>query len=139
MKKILIVLALSLTLTGCAGTRLGDLVSTVTTTIVNPVSAVDIYRLKNAYAATLQVAVDWRNFCWSKPYAALMADPVAKPICQHRRPWARAIVLAKAKAAVAVTDATIFVRDNPTLNATNVITAGWNALTDLKNAIPAKN
>lgn len=141
MRRIFIapVLALTLILPGCAGTKLGDLIQTATTTIVNPVDAVDIYQVKNVYAASLQAAVDWRAFCWSKPYTALMADPVAKPICEHRRPWLRAIQLAKAKASVAVVDATVFVRDNPTLDASKTIAAAWGAVTDFKNAIPAKN
>lgn len=139
MKKFLSILALSLFLTGCAGTQLGDLIQTVTTPIANPVSAVDIYRVKNVYAASLQAAEDWRAFCWGKPYAALIADPVAKPICQHRRPWLRAIKLAKAKASSAIVDATTFVRDNPTLNASSVIAAAMSAVTNFKNAIPATN
>ena len=139
MRRILIApaLALMLVIGGCA--QLSQILSTATTTIVNPVNSVDIYRVKNIYAASLQAAVDWRAFCWSKPYAALMADPVAKPICQHRRPWLRAIQLAKAKASVTINNAVVFVQQHPTLDATAVITAAWAAVTDFKNAIPAQN
>ena len=136
MRKILTVLAVSFALSGCA--QLGQIVSTATTTITNPVNAVDIYRVKNVYAATLQAAEDWRVFCWAKPYAAILADPVAKPICQHRRPWLRAIQAAQVKASSAVTSATAFVQNYPTLDASTAIAAAWAAVNDFKNAVPAK-
>jgi len=140
MKKIFIapVLAITLILGGCAGTKLGDLIQTATTTIVNPVDSVDIYRLKNTYAVTLQIAVDWRAYCYSKPYAVLMAGSISKPICQNRRNTVRTIQLAKTKAHSAVLDAQNFVTQNPTINASSVITAAWNAVTNFKNAVPAK-
>lgn len=133
------VLLLVLTLSACGpGTKLGELISTATTTITNPVDAVDIYRAKNVYAASLDLAVAWRNYCWSKPYAVLIADPVARPICQNRRSVVRSIQVAQPKAASALSDAQIFVLNHPTLNATDVITAAWAAVTNFKNAIPAK-
>lgn len=136
MKRILPVIILALALSGCAGTKLGDLISTATTTITNPVNAVDIYRVKNVYAASLQAAEDWRVFCWSKPYSAILADPVAKPICQNRRPWLRAIRVAQVKASSTIASATAFVQNYPTLDASTAIAAAWAAVTDFKNAVP---
>lgn len=138
MRRILIapILALALILPGCA--QLTDTVRVVTTTIVNPVDAVDIYRAKNVYAATLQVAAEWRALCWSKPYAQLMNDPIAQPLCQHRRPWLRQIQVAKDKASMAVHDAVLFVEMNPTLNAAIVVKASWDAVNNFRNAIPVK-
>jgi len=145
MKRFLPVILLTLALAGCA--QLGQVVTTATTTIVNPISAVDIYRAKTIYAASLQAAVEWRRLCWSKPFANIVgdaklgipADPILKPLCQHRRQWLRAIQSAQAKAGSALGSATIFVQDNPTLNASSVIAAAMAAVTDFRNAIPAQN
>lgn len=137
MKRILLIPFLLLALTACADTgKLGQLLTVTTTTITNPVSAIDIYRVKNAYAASLQLAVDYRKFCWSRPYVALLADPLSKPLCQSRRGAVRAIQLAQVKAHSALSDAEIFVLNNPTLNATNVISAAWTAVTNFQNAVP---
>ncbi len=137
MRRILIALALTLVVGGCA--QLRDVVNVATTTIVNPIDSVDVYRAKNVYAATLQVAADWRALCWSKPYAALMADPVTKPLCQNRLSWLRQIQIAKDRASMAVHDATLFIEMNPTLNASAVIKAAWDQVTKFRNAIPAKS
>lgn len=136
MRKILAVLAVTLTLGGCA--QLREALTVATTTIVNPVDSVDIYRAKNVYAATLQIAVDWETLCWSKPYAQLMNDPITQPLCQKRRPIRRAIKDAKDKASMAVHDAVLFVEMNPTLNAATVVSAAWDAVNKFKNVIPAK-
>jgi len=147
MRRILLapVLALTLVFGGCA--QLRDAATVVTTTIVNPIDSVDVYRAKNVYAATLQAAVSWRELCWSKPYDFIVgnaekgipADPILKPICKNRRPWLRQIQEAKNKASMAVHDATLFVEMHPTLNAAVVVKAAWDAVTKFRNAIPAKN
>lgn len=138
MNKLILVAAivLALALPGCAGTKTGDLISAATTTITNPVKAVNVYQVKNAYAATLQLAVSWREYCYSKPYAALMTDPVAKPVCQSRRRVVRAVQSAQPKAASAIRTAENFVRNNPTLNATSVISAAWDAVAAFRSAVP---
>lgn len=138
MKRFLIfpALLLSLALAGCAGTPAGNLLSAATTTITNPVTATDIYRLKQTYAATLQVAVDYRAHCYAKPYAALIADPVDKVLCQNRRAVVRAIQSAQLKAHSAVQSAQDFAVNNPTLDAATAITAAWDAVTAFQNAVP---
>jgi len=138
MKRIFLVPALFLALAACTnGPNLGALINVATTTVANPVDAVDIYRVKNVYAASLQGAVDWRSYCWSKPYAALMADPVGKIVCKGRRSTVRAIQMAQPKAASAIASAQNFVANNPTLNAASVISAAWSAVTAFQAAIPA--
>ena len=139
MKKIISAIVVCLALTGCAttGPQIGDIGKVLTSTIDNPVSGVDIYRVKNTYAAALELAVEYRTYCWSKPYAVLMVDPVARPICERRRPIVRAIQAGKAKAKAAVITAENFVANNPTLNAASVIGAAWQAVTDFQSAIPA--
>lgn len=138
MKRILLlpVFLLSLALAGCAGTNVGDFLTAATSTVTNPVSAVDIYRVKNVYAASLQIMVKYREFCWSKPYAALMADPVAKPTCQNRRAAVRVMQTAQIDAHNAISAAETFVRNNPTLNAATAISAAWTAVTAFQNTLP---
>lgn len=138
MKRFLILCAVALSLSGCAtsGTKLGDLVQVATTTITNPVGATDIYRIKNAYAASLEVVVEYRRYCWSQPYAVLMADPVSKPLCERRREVVRVAQLARRNARGAIVAAENFVADNPTLNAASAIDAAWKAVADFKNSVP---
>lgn len=128
LKRLLIVPLLLLGLAGCAGTPAGNFIRVATSTVVNPVSTTDIYRANNVYAATLEIANAYRKYCWSKPYAVLMQDPIAKPVCQNRRPVVRDIQAADDKAFLAIQTATRFVRDNPTLNASSVISAMWSAV-----------
>lgn len=131
--------AIALSLAGCAGlggTPLGTALQTVTTTVINPIDTVDIYRVQNAYAAALELSVQYRRYCYSRPYAALMADPVSKPVCQNRRAAIRFAQNASHNATAAIVAAENFVANNPTLNATNVIGAAWQAVTDFQKSIP---
>jgi len=135
MKRLLVALALagSLGLAGCAGTSFGTFVKVATTTVTNPVGTVDIYRVKNVYAATLQIAVKYRDYCWGRSYAALMADKVAKPVCQNRRQVVRKLQAADQKAYAAIVTADRFARNNPTLNASSAVSAAWKAVTDFQS------
>jgi hypothetical protein len=140
MKRILLMPALLLALTagGCATLeRAGEIAAVITTNVANPVKETNIYQAKNVYAATLQLAVEYRNYCWSKPYADLMADPVAKPVCERRRAVVRKIQEVRPKVATAIRRAEVFVRDNPTLNAATVLGEVWAALNEFKAAVPS--
>lgn len=139
MKRLLMipVLLLALAVSSCG--KVGDLIDLTTTTIANPVSATNIYQVKNGYAAALQLAVSYRSYCWSKPYAQAMQDPVMKPLCQNRRGVVRSIQRAQVQAHDAILSAQEFVRLNPTLNATTVISVAWDAVGKFKNAVPAVN
>lgn len=128
----------ALSLGGCAGTKVGDALHVVTATVANPVGTTDIYRVKNGYAAALALAVEYRRYCWSKPYAALMADPVSKPICEKRRAVVRVAQKARQNASGAIRAAETFVANNPTLNAASVVSAAWQAVTDFQNAVPLR-
>lgn len=127
--KILIapLIALVLALTGCAGTPAGDAIRAATSIASRPITAVDIYVVKNLYAVALTGLNEYEAYCWSKPYALLMRDPIAKPICQSRRPVLRAMKQQQAKAEVAVHAA----ESNPTL-----ITAAWAAVNAFKATVP---
>lgn len=140
MKHKLAVVLLVLPLVGCgAGSTVDTAFNTLTTTITNPITSVDIYRLENTYAAADQLVADYRSYCWSKPYATLMADPVAKPVCHDRRPVVRAAQSYRAKASFAIGQADAFVKNNPTLNASTVVGAAWSAVTAYQNSIPKVN
>lgn len=136
MKRYLVILAVALSLGGCAGTPVGDALRVVTQTITNPVGATDIYRVKNAYAAALSVVVSYREYCWARPYAVLMADPVSKPICEKRRQVVRVAQSARRKARGALTAAENFIANNPTLNAATAVQAAWTAVADFQNSVP---
>lgn len=137
--RLLIVPLIALSLGGCADqlNKIGSVVSAATTTITNPLGPVDIYRVKNVYAAGLTLAVEYRNYCWSRPYAALMADPVARPLCQNRRPNVRTIQFAKGEASKAIKAADKFIRENPTGNAVSYVSAAWDAVQSFRSTIPA--
>lgn len=136
MKRLLVIIAVALSLGGCAGTPAGDALRVLTTTITNPLGQVDIYRVKNTYAAALQVVVSYREYCWARPYAVLMADPTARPICEHRRQVVRTAQATRLKARAAITVAENFIANNPTLNAATAVQAAWTAVTDFQNSIP---
>jgi len=135
MRKVIIALTLALSLAGCA-TPAGDLFKVITTTIENPLTTVDIYRVENTYAAALTLADQYRTYCYERPYAVLMTDPVGRPLCERRRRNVRLIQSARLKAGAAVVAARNFIAGNPTLNAASVVSAAWKAVTDFQSAIP---
>lgn len=134
-----VLIALPLAACGAAGSVVDAAFRAVTTTIVNPVTPVDIYRVKNAYAAADQLVIDYRSYCWSRSYVALMADAVAQPICQNRRAIVRKAQSYRAKASYAIGQADTFIRNNPTLNAATVVNAAWSVVTAFQNSIPKVN
>lgn len=108
-------------------------------TVTNPVTNLDIYRVKNTYAATLQLAKDWRTYCYSRPYSVIVADPIMKPVCQSRRATVRQIQKYQPIAGTAVRKADEFVRNNPTVNAAGAIGLAWDAVTEFQKVIPRVN
>jgi hypothetical protein len=134
MKRFLILCAFAITLGGCAGTPVGDALRVATSTVTNPVKEVNIYQVKSGYAAVLEVAASYRDYCWSKSFAALMADPIAKPICEHRRSVMRAVDKADDRAFDAITRAETFIRNNPTISAVSVVREAWAAVQDFQSA-----
>lgn len=136
MKKLLtsLVVAASLMLAGCAGgVSVFQGGTSLTATITNPVGQVDIYRVKNVYAASLALAADYRDYCWSKPYAAILADPVSKAACQNRRAIVRTLQTADLKAFAAITAADNFTKNNPTISAASAVGAAWTAVSDFQS------
>lgn len=136
MKRFLVACALVLSLTGCAGTPLGDALRAVTATYANPLGATDIYRVQNLYAAALELVAQYRVYCWSKPYAAILQDPVMKPTCERRRAVVRAAQSARRNARKAIDAAEQFITNNPTLNAATAVQAAWDAVGAFRQAVP---
>lgn len=142
MKRLLMIpaLLLALTVSACGpGTKVGDLISLATSTVTNPVTAVNVYQVKNGYAAALELAVAYRSYCWSKSYAAILKDPVMKPLCQSRRSAVRSIQKAQLQAHDAIDQAQEFVRLNPTLDASAVIALAVKAVGSFRSAVPLTN
>lgn len=125
MRKIAALLFGALVLASCA------------TSIPNPVTGVDIYRVKTVYAATLELAVKYREVCWSRSYAQLMATPGLAQACRNRREVVRRIQSADSKAVVAISAADRFVQQNPTLSSASVVSAAWIAVQAFQSAVPA--
>lgn len=139
MKRLLVIplLFAALSLGACGpGSKVGQLIEAATATYDNPASKTNIYQIKNGYAATLELADQWRTYCYARPYAVLMADPIAKPLCEHRRAVVRAIQKQRPRVKLAITEAEDFVRDHPTLNAATAITAAWSTLQDFQALVP---
>lgn len=137
MRRLLLVAVLAIGLGGCAtlnssGTSILQGGQSITAPITNPVQPVTVYQVKNVYAAALELADGYREYCWARPYAILMADPLTKPICQNRRPNVRRLQKTQAKASAAIQTVDNFVRNNPTLSATQVLSAAWTAVQDFQ-------
>lgn len=134
MKKLVVILFLLLP--ACTTQQSGVVGQILTGTLINPISQTNIYELKNVYAIAAQSAVSYRGYCYARPYATLMADPIAGPICKDRRAIVRTIQKYKNTAFAAVVAAANFVKANPTLDATVLINTAWSSVTALQNAIP---
>lgn len=138
MKRLVLIpaLILALLLPACstpnAFTRA---ISAVTTPFTNPVSPNNIYQVKLAFNISLKLANKWADYCWSKPYAQLMTDPVASQVCKNRRQTRRTLFAAAARANAAIVSAQIFIKNNPTINPIGVIDDAWKAVTDYQSLV----
>lgn len=102
MKKLLII-ALALTLSGCAGTRLGAFIATVESAATGTVSPEAIYIARNAFD-TVEVS--------ATNYLTLKKCPTNAPFC--RDPVATAkLIPAIRSGRVARNNATQFLKDHP--------------------------
>ncbi len=126
MRKLLAVVLLAFTVAGCITTG----------SVNNPITNTDVYRLKLGYKATGTLVEKWRGYCWARSYKSLLADPVAKPICQNRRATLRTIQSADDKTVEAIGRVDAFVKSNPTLSITSIIGPAWDALTKFQQAVP---
>jgi len=135
MKRLFVVFALAFSLAGCAGTPFGEALRVATSTYNNPVGPVDIYRAKVVYAATLELVVAYREYCWKRQFAVLMNDPVAGPLCKDRRAVVRRMQAADDKANLALIKADNFARQNPSGTPIALIGAAVVAVNEFKNLV----
>lgn len=129
----LIVLSLGVLVGGCPAT------TNVLQSVPNPITNVDIYRVKNVYAATLELSVKWRAYCYEVSYAQILADPIRKPVCKDRRKIVRQIQRYQPLAGKAVRKADEFVRANPTVNAASIVGPAWDAVVAFQSVVPKVN
>lgn len=140
MKRIAIAFVFALGLSGCAalnsaGTSILQGGTSLTASITNPATPVTLYQVKSVYATALDLANGYRTYCYAKPYATLMADQIAGPICKSRRSIVTKLQSADAKAASAISAADAFIKANPTLSAVSVIQQAYAAVTSFQGAI----
>lgn len=135
LRNLCVAAVLALGVAGC-GTPGGDFLGTG---IVNPVTNLDIYRVKNVYAATLDLSVRWRAYCYEVSYAQILADPIRKPVCKDRRAVVRQIQKYQPIAGEAVRKADAFVKNNPTVNAAGAIGIAWDAVSQFQRVVPTVN
>lgn len=127
MKQIALVITLALSLAGCQSAgNVGSFFSDVVSAATSPLGTVDIYRVKNVYAAADQLAIDYRSYCYARPYAVLMSDSVAQPVCKYRRQVIRTFQAKRIVASRAIANATT----------SSLLTVAWTAVSDYKNAVP---
>lgn len=142
MKRFLILCAVALSLGGCAGGLLDPNEKSIlkggqslVATISNPATPVTIYQVKAVYAAALDIANEYRGYCYARPFKTLMADPIAGPACKQRRAIVRALDGASETAANAIEAADDFIRRNPKISAATVVREAWAAVTNFKGVI----
>ena len=113
MKKVLVLLA-TLSLGGCWNPL---------ATVTNPVSATNLYQAELVFDASLKTFNELKGLC---------ANRTLPPACRTYVKSGQDIVR---KAAAADIAARNFVKNNPTLDATNVIQAFTGLLGDFKNTV----
>jgi len=107
MKRFLVAISLALALTACAS-------------ISNPIKPNNLAQVESAYGAALSIAVGYRDAC---------ANRLIPPSC---RPIVKQVQAYGAKAQAAVIYARSFVRNNPTLDASNAIAIAQDAVAVLQ-------
>lgn len=147
MRKLLII-PLLFVLSGCAA--LGQALdpggasilkggTSLTATIQNPATPVTIFQVKSVYAAALDVANGYRDYCYpTNPFVSyenLMKDSVARTVCKRRGSVVLKLGAADDKAAVAIAKAEDFIARNPRLSAVTLIREAWAAVTNFKGVI----
>lgn len=105
MKKLLAITTLMLTISlgGCAGTRIGDFINTIKSAATGTVSPAAIYIARNAFNA-VEVSAD--------NYINLKECPNQAPFCHDHNAAAELITLVRS-GRVARTNATQFLKDHP--------------------------
>ncbi len=111
--------------------------TSITATIDNPVTSQNPYQARLTLNLAVTAANRWSAYCWRRPYEQIMADPIAKPICQNRRSVRTALLAAGEKADRLIKRASDFVRANPKVSAVGLVDDAWAAVNEFRSQIPA--
>lgn len=135
LKMLAVLIAAAVGLAGCAGTKVGDFVSAVTTTIANPVSGTNLYQAKLAFAGSQELVLKYQDDCFGSqlpPYpvtvARIRADSVLAVQCKHRVSRYNAMKAAEDKANALILAADDFITRNPFGNAASYVSAAVKAV-----------
>lgn len=134
------VIAVSLSLGGCltldsSGVSILKGGNSITAPIQNPAQPVNIYQVKMTYDAALDLANEYQDYCYKRPFKTLMADPIAGPVCKKRRAIVRMLDKASDQAAEAIDKANDFIARNPKVSAVTVIREAWTAVVNFQGTI----
>lgn len=142
MKRFLIISLVALSLAGCitldpVGKSILQGGNSITAPVLVPQAVTKSpYQARLSLNIGVKAANRWSKYCWALPYEKIVADPLAGPICQDRRPVRRALVDAADKADKAIKKASDFIRANPTVSAVSLVNDAWAAVDDYRSKIP---
>jgi len=120
MKKLLIIALLSIGVAGC-----GTVGSVLTTTVTNPVNQTRLYQAELAFDGGIKTFNELKGLC---------ARRVLKPSCRTYVVQGQGLIRNAAAADVAARN---FVDKNPTLDATNVVSAFTGIVSDFTSTVTA--
>lgn len=126
MRKIILLAAVALSLSGCAGTSILSGGGSLTATVTNPFTGNDLYAVENGYHIALVGIAKYRALgqCRASQVATLAAP------C-YRHAAMVAIVDAERKAHAAMVQLRTFVRNNPNISALSLIEAAKDAISNI--------
>jgi len=127
MRRIIPIVLTALLLAACGTVQnVGNLLS-------SPATSVALYDAELGYASTQKLALRYYAYCFTNhTYAQILADPVAKPICQTRRTVWRKVQKADRYALQTITTANSVL----TSSAVDAAVAAVKAFTGAVPAVP---
>lgn len=132
MRKILLALTLSLSIAGCATMPDGTKVFLPTASIANPATPASLYDIKATYAIAATAAATYNDRYRAGNRCTKTRPESLTNLCSRRSVVLR-IQQADRVATAALAKATAFVTNNPTLDASDAITAAREAVTIFYN------
>ncbi len=128
MKKLLIVLGLSLSLSGCVNGPNGTKIFLPTASVANPVTPMSLYDLKATYAIA-QAGADTYIQRYRDGFRCTKTKLESVTNICSRRSIVVKMQDADRKAGIALGRVEIFIRDNPTIDASSVLSAAQASVT----------
>ncbi len=130
MYKIIIAIIVSLSLAGCVTNSDGS--TTIFPVVKNPVTPTSLYDLKATYAVAASGAAEYIDRYRQGHRCTKTKLESVGNVCSRRSIVVK-LQRADRNAQIALGQATVFIRDNPTLNALSVISAAQAAVTTFYN------